>query len=151
MGDGEEQDSRKRKWDRHPQKPGTGLAVFGFCPRDDEAHDDIGKTVKYTRDKHNCTDCHGRYADIIGVEENQQRADHAEYNVACYVTAAIGDTGQKWDASGSFGFFFHWSSLSAQRNLRPAVRKGAADSQLCCTTNLGDSIAGKCVHTQWCI
>ena len=64
-----------------------------------EAHDNIRAAVKETRDQHDKTyGCDGNTG-IVGIEQGQQRGDHAVDNVARYVTAAVSQARQNIDFS----------------------------------------------------
>ena len=64
-----------------------------------EAHDNIRAAVKETRDQHDKTyGCDGNTG-IVGIEQGQQRGDHAVDNVARYVTAAVSQACQNIDFS----------------------------------------------------
>ena len=64
-----------------------------------EAHDNIRAAVKEARDQHDKTyGCDGNTG-IVGIEQSQQRGDHAVDNVARYVTAAVSQACQNIDFS----------------------------------------------------
>lgn len=100
----EQQDRTQRIRQRHPQDPRTGLSPFGMGAVHNEAHDNIRAAVKETRDQHDKTyGCDGNTG-IVGIEQGQQRGDHAVDNVARYVTAAVSQACQNID----FSVFGNW-------------------------------------------
>lgn len=67
---------------------------------DDDTHNHIGYTVKDTREQHDKTYRGCWNADIVGVKQSQNGAEHAEYKVASSIAASIGESGAPTQAFG---------------------------------------------------
>ena len=78
---------------RQPDDPGPGFAPLGICVVDDDAHNNVGGSVKHTGDQHNQTHRHDGDTCIVGVKQCQQGGDHAKDNVAGRIAAAVGNPG----------------------------------------------------------
>ena len=115
MRDGEQQHCADRKRHAHPQQPGTGFAPFGVGVLDNHAHDHIGYAVKYAAEQHDKADGSRRNAGIVRIEQGEDRAHHAEYQVACGIAAAVGKSyapaqlsaGFRWGFQGGLIHVFH--------------------------------------------